>query len=332
MNPTLTISIATLNRSLLLKELLDGILKSDESLGEKVEIDVIVDSESDFETNSLLRSYNSPFLRFFVVPNGGLSNARNFGARMARGRFIRLQDDDDLLPPHSILEMLQSHAQSPDSIFLGKTILHNNADNFMNFAVEKSGFLFNYNSIQKKGKLTFEDFWGGRVSLPTKFLLEQQFDSNLRFGAEDIEWAYRFSSLHDLKLSYNPKILSVMNRNMSAGDVLRRSISQGWSNSYIQKKYAGTPLANWALENSGALLNFTLEESILEKEFLKQNLILDETSFENLYSFVSAGKLQKILSFQEALWWRFINLSKSIGYHGYLSGHSQQEIMSMVIS
>lgn len=63
------------------------------------EIILVDDGSTDAESRALLETLHAPDLHILRKPNGGLSSARNFGLRAARGRYVLPLDPDDLIQP-----------------------------------------------------------------------------------------------------------------------------------------------------------------------------------------------------------------------------------------
>ncbi|TAJ98670.1 MAG: glycosyltransferase [Candidatus Manganitrophaceae bacterium] len=90
-HPKVSVVIATYNRARFLPETIESVLKQrfrDFEL-------IVVDDGSTDETREVLRSYGDR-VRSFYHENRGPSAARNLGIRQARGRWISIQDSDDL--------------------------------------------------------------------------------------------------------------------------------------------------------------------------------------------------------------------------------------------
>lgn len=110
-DPTVTVCIPTYNRASLLREAIGSVLSQtfhDFKL-------IIVDNASEDETEAVVRSFDDS--RIIHV-----RNARNIGVRgneercltLARGRYITILPDDDLMMPENLevkVGMLNSHAQ-----------------------------------------------------------------------------------------------------------------------------------------------------------------------------------------------------------------------------
>lgn len=118
--PFITFIIPFYNLPLaLLKECLDSILKLSLQHDER-EI-IIIDDGSDYSPVNELQDYADHII-FIRKKNGGLSDARNMGLRMATGRFIQFVDGDDCLIPASYEQCLDvARFQAPDIVMFDFT-------------------------------------------------------------------------------------------------------------------------------------------------------------------------------------------------------------------
>src|ERR1041384_2788742 len=102
--PAVSVIVATYNRAKLLCETIDSILQQrfhDYEL-------IIVDDGSTDNTRAVLEGFGTR-IRYFYQKNSGPSAARNAGVRHALGRWIAIQDSDDLCAPNH-LECLYRYA------------------------------------------------------------------------------------------------------------------------------------------------------------------------------------------------------------------------------
>lgn len=76
---------------------------------------LIVDDGSPDETEMVAKSWagKDDRFRYFRKENGGLSSARNFGLKHARGRFIQFLDSDDAILPNKLQVQVQQLADCP---------------------------------------------------------------------------------------------------------------------------------------------------------------------------------------------------------------------------
>jgi len=93
--PTVSVIIPTYNRSKLIKEAIDSVLKQSYT---NVEV-IVVDDGSTDGTGSIVRQMTHGRLRYYYKHNGGPSSARNLGLTKAKGKYIAFLDSDDLWPP-----------------------------------------------------------------------------------------------------------------------------------------------------------------------------------------------------------------------------------------
>ena len=102
--PAVSVIVATYNRAKLLCETIDSILQQ---RFQDYEL-IIVDDGSTDNTRAVLEGFGTR-IRYFYQKNGGPSAARNAGVRHALGRWIAIQDSDDLCAPNH-LECLYRYA------------------------------------------------------------------------------------------------------------------------------------------------------------------------------------------------------------------------------
>ena len=115
MTPLLSICIPTYNRLPYLKELLASLLPQVEAAAPgSVEL-CVSDNASTDETAAYLKSLTSPALRFWTNPEN-VGGDRNFLVciRQARGEYVWLVGDDDLVPSGSVARVLRLLVQKPD--------------------------------------------------------------------------------------------------------------------------------------------------------------------------------------------------------------------------
>jgi glycosyltransferase involved in cell wall biosynthesis len=84
---------------------------------------LVIDDGSPEPVGELLQHINDPRMRVERVPHGGLSRARNAGAALARGDYIRFVDCDDFYPPDSTARLLALAGGADDVVTYGATLM-----------------------------------------------------------------------------------------------------------------------------------------------------------------------------------------------------------------
>lgn len=109
--PTVSVVIATFNRSQYLKEAIRSVL---EQTYQDFEI-VVVDDGSTDNTRETVTQFANPKIRYTYQKNSGLCIAYNTGIRNSRGRLIAFLDDDDLWLPQKLELQLKALESSPQA-------------------------------------------------------------------------------------------------------------------------------------------------------------------------------------------------------------------------
>ena len=105
-NPSISVVIATHNRSAFLRETLESILAQ---RFRDYEI-ILVDDGSTDDTRQMIASYGDK-VRYFYQNNSGPAAARNLGVRQARAPWVAFQDSDDLSTPDH-LQVLHDYVEA----------------------------------------------------------------------------------------------------------------------------------------------------------------------------------------------------------------------------
>jgi len=107
--PQCSVIIPTFNRAAFLAEAIDSVLAQTEKDFELI----VVDDGSTDQTSELVAAYGKQ-IHYLFQPNAGVSAARNFGIRHAKGRFITFLDSDDLWLPKKLSRQIEWMAVHPD--------------------------------------------------------------------------------------------------------------------------------------------------------------------------------------------------------------------------
>lgn len=128
----ITVIIPTYNRS-------DSILRTLKSVINQsyrpLDI-VIIDDGSQDNTKDILQPYliegNNCSIRYFYQENAGVSAARNYGIKMARGEYISFCDSDDILLPGKIEKQIHHMKQEGADVSYGQVRYRSDIGEYLN--------------------------------------------------------------------------------------------------------------------------------------------------------------------------------------------------------
>jgi glycosyltransferase involved in cell wall biosynthesis len=228
--PTISVLIPTYNRAGLLIASLES-LERQTLPRDRFEVLVVDDGSTD-DTPEVCRGFHHRLpLRYFRLDHAGISAAKNLGVFTAQAPIVLFFDDDDVAHGELLTEHVAAHHRhpaEPDAV-LGYTTwapwLH--ITELMRYLTDVGQLLFSYPSIPAGRVLDFRYFWGGRSSCKRSFLarhgvFRQDFESII----EDIELGYRLSRFQ-LRVFYEPRAISFMNRGITLDEFCRRAERQG---------------------------------------------------------------------------------------------------------
>jgi GT2 family glycosyltransferase len=201
-----SIIIPTYNRLQRLKQVIAA-LENQEYPLDNIEVVIISDGSTD-GTDAYLSNLKSPLNLIFVPQaNAGPAAARNSGIKHASSEYVLFIDDDVVPSPRLIIEHMQLHALQANLIVLGPMLNPSNFTLSPWVAWEQSMLEKQYRSMQSgKWTPTARQFYTGNTSLARRHLSEiGGFDERFR-RAEDVELAYRLSSL-DIEFVFNPQAI-----------------------------------------------------------------------------------------------------------------------------
>jgi len=93
--PNVSVVIPTYNRSNLVREAIESVLRQSYT---DVEVLVVDDGSTD-DTHSIVQQIPDSRIKYYYKENGGPSSARNLGLFKSKGLYISFMDSDDLWPP-----------------------------------------------------------------------------------------------------------------------------------------------------------------------------------------------------------------------------------------
>ena len=106
MDPRVSIVIPIYNVSRFLDDCMNSLLKADDVCDMEI---FLVDDGSTDDSGIVAEKYSQNYknIRCFHKPNGGLSDARNFGIAHAKGEYVIFVDSDDCVKPKEFAEILK---------------------------------------------------------------------------------------------------------------------------------------------------------------------------------------------------------------------------------
>lgn len=120
----MSVIICTRNRAEHLKDALESLTA--QYLPANVFDVIVVDNGSTDETRQIVRQFQEPGkypeMHYIFEPTAGLSLARNAGAKAAKGEILAFIDDDELVQPTWISEILACYRRHPDASVVGGRI------------------------------------------------------------------------------------------------------------------------------------------------------------------------------------------------------------------
>src|SRR3990167_6459794 len=130
MEPKVTIIITTYNRAhLIVDRALYSALHQD---FDDYEI-LVVDHGSTDNTEEVVKSYEDKRIRYHKMPFniGCVTEARNLGAKLAKGKYIVFLDDDNMLYPQYLKEVIPIIEKEPvEAVGTGRMIRYADHDDY----------------------------------------------------------------------------------------------------------------------------------------------------------------------------------------------------------
>ncbi|MCW5515667.1 glycosyltransferase family 2 protein [Muriicola sp. Z0-33] len=182
-NPTISIIIATYNRSGTIERCISSILRQSFS---DLEI-IVVDDGSTDNTLNVLKPYEDK-IRLFKHPfNKGVCAAKNTGLNQIKGDWFAFLDDDDELLPHALETMLNVPKMIDAKIdAVTCNCINTSTNEFSGIGLSGSGYIDLKDIVQKcKG-----EYWG---ITKTSLLGNKRFNEDLP-GVGNVLW-YRIDNI-----------------------------------------------------------------------------------------------------------------------------------------
>lgn len=168
-----SIIIPCYNQASYLEETLHCILNQDYANWECI----LVNDGSTDTSESIILSWEAKDTRFryFSIPNGGVSAARNYGMEQANGAFVQFLDADDLIEPTKLSQSIHE-IQSKDVAVV--------CTNYDRFSETISNSLGTFSNLEKH-EFTFQNiarYWNAGFTIPIHCLFfKREVIGNCRF-------------------------------------------------------------------------------------------------------------------------------------------------------
>lgn len=168
-----SVVIITRNRSELLSDAIRSVLNQSY---ENFEL-LVVDDGSDDETEEAVKQFADLRIRYLKKEASGIPKSRNIGVQMAKGEYIVIMDDDDLMMPNRIQEQLDCLSDGSSGSYGGWI------DQDANLNHEYfSGGEHGYSQILFGGKIMLHP----ASMIKRSVLLEFPYDENYSYGTDYI--------------------------------------------------------------------------------------------------------------------------------------------------
>ncbi len=190
--PAISIVMPTHNRSDKLDRVIRRLMAQDVP-GEMFEV-IIVDSMSSDDTPEFLQELAQRYDNIISLrcEKPGAASARNMGLARATGPLVLLLDDDILVGPGLVRQMLQEQNRHPGRILLGKIVApwEHSVDPFQRYLLQARDV--NVYDFPDPQNVPANYFYTACVAIPQSLLGELRFDEGFRvYGVEDIEFGFR---------------------------------------------------------------------------------------------------------------------------------------------
>lgn len=167
--PVVTVVVATCNRASMLRESLHSVLCQTFA---DIEI-IVVDDGSTDDTPQVVESIDDPRVRYIRQDHCGISAARNLGTEHARGQWIAVHDDDDIMLPTRLAEQL-AHADDDVDFVYGAFINFDDATGQLRL---HHGRNYGYGPALMSGFAPGHSTWLVRTPVMRRFRYDEGVDS-----------------------------------------------------------------------------------------------------------------------------------------------------------
>ena len=148
---------------------------------------------------------------------------------------------------------------------------------------------------------------------------------------EDTEWAFRFAQNNKLDIHHGKKVISVVERSLTIDEAVLRTVTQGWSNYKISEMHKQSHLEEVLRSNCATFADKQKNQILDEIALLLKHPFCRDVNFLEISQNLDLCKYE-VESFLHGIWWRVIELCKSLGYLAAQDGLSRMELEELVRS
>ncbi|MDR7415116.1 MAG: glycosyltransferase family 2 protein [Armatimonadota bacterium] len=225
---------------------------------------IVVDNGS---TDGSAEMVRAEFPEVHLVETGhnlGIARGKNEGIRLARGEFVLVADDDVVIHPEQIHELIRIARENPQAAVVAPMKVDDRGEplythhvpgpstlGFWHFLVAEWSLQqlarWVKRTLRRRGAAPHENehlvevpFIGGGVMLVRRTAIEQVglLDGNIFFYGEDFDWCWRFRR-HGWKVLYAPQVRVVAAYGVNARRTKRASLISLQSRRYLFTKHVG---------------------------------------------------------------------------------------------
>lgn len=231
----LSIIIPTINRKLELEVLLISIVDNLANISFEV---IIIDQNPLGFLDEIINKFKYTLdISHHLVPFKGLSKAKNYGAKLAKGEYLTFPDDDCKILHNTYTKALETLKSNNVDIVFGRCIDAHGNDSVLKF--KKESYSLNKNNmlggfVEATGVIHKSIFEKG-------FYYDENMGAGCFHGAEEgYDWLYRIFSSTTIEVFYNYELIFfhpqvVLNKGSS--QAIKRAFLYSCGNAYLCKKH-----------------------------------------------------------------------------------------------
>jgi glycosyltransferase involved in cell wall biosynthesis len=231
----LSIIIPTINRKLELEVLLISILDNLANITFEV---IIIDQNPLGFLDEIINKFKYTLdISHHLVPFKGLSKAKNYGSKLAKGEYLTFPDDDCKIFHNTYAKALETLKFNNVDIVFGRCIDSNGNDSVLKF--KKESYALNKNNmlggfVEATGVIHKSIFEKG-------FYYDENMGAGCFHGAEEgFDWLYRILTKSNFKVFFNKDVIFYHPQvllNKGSNQSLKRVFTYSCGRAYLCRKH-----------------------------------------------------------------------------------------------